>query len=344
MNRWRRLLLGTIPLILAATMAVGIQADGADDPRNTSDEYFDAVNNAQCMEHHVEDGFVPFGFGFVDTYTQLPIGEPIDIQVRLDHTTQYAPHQVESISVIVDNKEAPNIDIQGEIGEDHQESWSQELEDDEAFQAAFEVYDGAHAGEVSARVVKTDPPLDLVDPGELTVQVEGRSATGDGEATLRLGHEHFFDHGPGEQDLEVVWRAPGPGVAGFVPLMTATLEIDLEIEYDLNITRFTFTTDDILRSKDDHVVVSIPVVIESHEQALLDFEIRGNTYWEHVPGDGASQNSGTFYRFITLEVTGGDEAVVGGPVAPQELAQTPLVALLGAGLLGWVVCRRRSRT
>lgn len=339
MNWWRRLLLGTIPVMFAVAMAAGIHAEGSGDPRNTSDEYFDAVNNAQCMEHHMEDGFVPFGFGLVDRYTQLPVGEPVDLQMRINHATSYTPHNVHDIFVVVDTEDAPNVEVQAGIGEDLEEAWITQVEDGGAFQTTFEVESGAHTGQVRATVVATDPPLDALGPGELTIRVADKTASGEGEAHLRLDHEHFEAYGPGEQELEVIWHGPASALAS---MSEATIELELEIGYDQNTTRFAFPVGGTLRTMGDVVIVSIPVVMQSHEPALLDFEIRANAFWEHVSGDGAPEDKGVFHRFMTLSVTGGDEAVVAGDAQPREIPQGPLVVLVAVGLLGWVAILRGS--
>jgi hypothetical protein len=327
--------LGVTPLLLGALLVAGLGTHATDDdPRNTSDAYYDAVNNAECLAHHEEDGFIPFGFGFVDPYTKLPINESINLQVRIKHITEYeGPHQVTDMSVTIDTSLAPNVEIDAAIGEDQALNTEARLAHRESLEETLLLQHGAYEGKVTARVVETDPPLSKLGmPGTLTLDAAGMKRSSDsGSLSMDLDHGFFQDRSPGNHTFAVTWETPLG--SPLVP-MEAHVEMEIWINHTTP-TEFTFPAPKkVLNYVGHETIVDIPVRITSEEPALLDFRIRGVAFWEHMPGDGAPLDHGVYYRFMTLEVEGSDQAELQADRTLSIPAPAVLVwVLLALGLL-----------
>ncbi len=338
----RRLILGATALSsVAFLLALGAVAQIADDPRNTSDEYFDAVNDAQCYEHHLEDGFIPFGYRFTPAYSQLPVGEVVPVEVQIRHVTQYTVHEVWDMTVTVNTEEAPAVDIiTPDLPEDIEDRWEDTLQhNDEISSGEIYIGAGASGGRFEARVVETDPPLHTIGvPGTLELNADGRTEEGAGEVAMDLDRDFFQSRGLGNYTFATAWRSPESQAP-----ISATVEMNLTVTFTPEAKEVTFASEDlVLRDvppPGERTVVVIPLRIseQTDEPQLLDFDIRATARWEHQAEDDAPLDDGIYHRFLTMQVIGGDELIEARQLeAPSPVGATINLYNMLTRLLGFI--------
>jgi hypothetical protein len=324
----RRLLTGLAAIVVVAfLLTVGVVAQ-LGDPRNESPEYWDAINDAQCFEHHLEDGFIPFGFRFANAYSQLPIGETVPITVQIRHITNYeGPHQVLDMTVTVNTEDAPNVQIVTDDIPDDIEMTDGPITmthgDVQEWGPIF-IGSGASAGHFRVQITDINvggvpAPLDAAGmQGLLILQAGNRQIeVRDTEAEIPLGKDFFEAGGRGNYTFSAEYRSDN----AMLPI-EVTLEAELVVTFEPDATEVTFgePTRPVLAAVGHMAEITIPVRITSEDEALIDFRIRANAFWEHQAGDGAPLDDGIYYRFLTMRVVGGDELI---ETAQQE-APTPV--------------------
>jgi hypothetical protein len=310
-------------LLLAGVLVSVVTVAQMGDPRNESPEYWDAVNDAQCFEHHLEDGFIPYGFRFANSYSQLPIGKTVPITVQIRHITNYlGPHQVKDMTVTINTEDAPNVHIMTDdipenieitdgpitLGHGEVQEWGPVFIGSGASQGYFRVaIDQISYGGVAA-------PLDAAGlQGQLILQAGSRVVeVRDTQAEIFMGKDFFEAGGRGNYTFSVEYRAHNAMVPTEV-----TLDMELFVTFEPDATEVTFgdPSREALTAVGHVAEITIPVRIISEDEALIDFRIRANAFWPHDPGDGAPLDDGIYYRFLTMRVVGGDELV---EVAQQE--------------------------
>jgi hypothetical protein len=336
----KRLLGGCGLVLLLTLLAVVGVAQVGDDPRNTSSEYQDAMNGASCYAHHAGEGFRPFDYNFVNTYSQLPVNEDVVIQVRVRYPvdSMTSPQEfVQDIGVLVNTTHARNVRVLTEdTPDDLQETYSLTLPPGTPLTETFSVASGAQSGRVTARLLSVSPVPADVEPGEWTVTVQGIPLQGDAqEKTVELTRDQFREKGSGDWIVEARWQHP---LATVPADWQATIEIDVEVLYAQEATEFLFRAERAIQvgREPNFVLIPVPVRILSEEPASLDFRVEAIVYWQHKPGDGAPLDEGLFYRFMTMNVVGGDELVEGQSfVGPLPSASVDLYNLF-TRLLGMI--------
>lgn len=325
-------LLGVVTLLVTT----GIAQTGTD-PRNTSDEYFDAVNGANCYAHHSGDNFEAMHFALLTRYSQLPIGETTELELQVRHAGEMTQDLLD-IGVTIDTAQARNVQV---VTDDFVANVENEVHPDIAPGATesipVEVLNGAQAFNVNA----TAPPGVLPNE-EIMLRVvsqTGTAFTGSGDAfskRVSLDAETLSGAGSGPYTVEVRYAHPAPQAGS--PL---TVEIQYEVIYAQTQTKFFFEADGgAIRGSDPgnlkSRIIKIPIIVTSDAEGLLDFRAEGVNFWEHQPGDGAPLDNGLFYRFATMKVKGGDTEIRVESAGPIPLAPTVDLYNMFTRVLGYI--------
>lgn len=335
----RRAVAGLVVVFLGATLWVTVGAAGppTDDPRNASDDYYDAVNGGKCAAHHEEDGFDPMRVGFVERYSEVPVGQDTELVMRVRQASGIG-QAVQNIAVHLDLTHAPNVVA---LTEDFVEdlSWtnSSVVSSGGTFRVPFPVEPGARHVKVVARTTGEEllAPYGLAD-GELEMTLhtdaEREIPSGGGRLQRTIDREGHAarDLGTGDFAVVVGWSS---SVDDQMPV-----EVVIEVAYERSASVYTFRppAGTVLRHG-DHVDVPIPVRFTGPGGATLDFRVESVSYWTHLKTSNAPRDDGLFYRFVALEVLGG-ERVVKTESAVGPVPFTPSVDLynLFTRLVGFV--------
>lgn len=327
-----RLLAGATTLVTLTLLATLGMAQEGGDPRNISDEYYDALNDAECMSHHEADGFAPFTAGVVQHYRRVPIGEPVELEVRIRNPWD---HTLFDLSVTMNTSQAPDVEVV-----------ASDLPDDLARATTHTVGPGA------ARAVEETFPVEE-NATRVSVRAElvqdGLAHTLGQAPTVHVALEkRDRQQDDGTDEARVTWDKDRVGGQGFGTYTArAWVESDLEEEYTLRLktevtygstaTEHTFFAGDgiALRPGEGHTM-RIPIVVHGEEANLLDLMARGRAHWDHQPSSKAADD-GDFVRFTTTTVRGGDQFVKGQSAAAPVTAGTAFdIANLFTKIVGFV--------
>ncbi len=348
----RGVVAGCGTLVVCTLLVTSGFAQLGTDPRN-SDEYYAAVAGVNCWDCHAPTvyHYEPALFYVETRYTEVPVGETVDIVVMIRHIMSVPrpaglskmTHAMQKMAVTLYKAGAPSVEVITEdFVEDLDDADDVRVDADERATRAFLVEAGA--SEVRARAYVRDPGpafgaageslrLELVSPLDDRYGDTGTAS----DRAVALGPKDVERSGSGEYVLVVSYAHPAPGLAG--PLDVA-LEWVVDYEQTQTAFRFEVPGGDI-RGADpiDRLsrTVTIPIRLTSADEAFLDFQLEVENYWLHDAADDAPGDEGTFYRFDTLRIRGGEEYVVAAGLveAPVPPASVDLQHLL-TRILGFV--------
>ncbi|MBW3581836.1 MAG: ferric reductase-like transmembrane domain-containing protein [Euryarchaeota archaeon] len=332
-----RLLVGLGLLLTVTVLTTTGLAQSGGDPRNTSDDFYDAIDGALCMAHHEQEGFRPMLISLVQRYPQMAIGETQNLQVSIRNPWK---HTVHDIAVTVNTSAAPNVmvltgDLPPALENDNLQHTLVQGEHtaDKPLSQNLEVLENATTVRVYAKVVEArlaDASGDRLQSPKIGLSVKGPSeaadpvkATGSDRAkSVKVQGDDIAKHGFGNWRVNVWYDS---GIDDEI-----TIQMGMFVYYNATAsTEFTFFAgSDVVLRQDESVTIEIPLQITSADEATLDFAVQTRTHWIHQPGSNAV-NNGQFFRFMKMNTKGGDQFIsVADTSAPQIVgAQVDLMNL-----------------
>lgn len=337
MRRLARRVLVTVTLVLLTGGSWGVAASGEfGDRRNTAPEYWDAVNGAECYGCHSGQGFHPMQIGLVERFREVPVGEDIELGMRVAHISPMG-HRIQEIAVVVNLSAAPNVVVLGDdFVEDLEVKKPVTLRVGEELQESFDVGPQAREVRVVLRATgdETLPPNGLMQ-GELGLVVttpERRPLEGKGspyEQVVAREGDAARDLGTGTFQVTGKWDSKVDEV------MDAELEI--VVRYARASSEYTIRAPaDTVLDPAESAVIPIPIRFTEPGEALLEFRVESVSFYGHPP-KSAYRDDGLYYRFETLRVQGGEETIsLGAAFAPQPGAGAVDLYNLFARIVGFV--------
>lgn len=334
----KRLLLGALVLIFLTTAAATGLAQANQDPRNISEDYYDAVDDALCMAHHEDEGFRPVDLSLVNRYSMLPIGEPVDLEVRMRNPWL---HQVLDLSVTINTTDAPDIEvITGDrppnLENDNVEA-TLKAGASNGIEEVLPVQENASLVRVYADLLESGIEGTIgQDPPQVHVAIEKRSTFEDADterAEVALDKDTINKQGFGAYTARI-WVTSG----------AEGLDQEYKIRYGLFVnynatteTEFTFFSGDAVALREgESFTFKVPVIIHGEGENLLDFRGQVRTNFNHPPGTNAADD-GTFLRFTSMRVEGGDQLVLSqGAAGPVTVGANVDVVNLFTRIIGFV--------
>ncbi len=323
-------------------------AQTMDDPRNTSEEYYDAIDKALCMAHHALEGMEPIDVSFSPRYSVLPVGQQVDLQVRLRNPWL---HQVHDMQVIVNTSKAQNVEVITGDREPNLENNNIVVDpaqtpvgEANAYEQKFEV--GTNASKVivyaafasTATVAETAgqrPDINVRLAGVEGRKVDLMESKGETKARIMWDKSDLQTAGSGVYTLEF-WLDEG---ANQLPQDSYTLTYGYNVYNNATSqTEFVFALPGVaFRGEGEAVTVNIPVIMHTDAEGVIDVAAFVRTHFDHPAGTNAA-NDGHFYRFTTMNVKGGSQLLLaqGSASGPVLLGATVDITNLMTRVIGFM--------